>query len=85
MAGHNYAITFCLETGKTFILSNAEDPIMLQDKELEEIKNAYMLVFSKTNLETDAPNNSNNIHKKTYKKHTQKAYNKWNYYRKRNA
>ena len=52
--GHYYAVTCCWETGKAYKLNDAEFPKTLQDNELdEEIKNAYMLVFSKTNEEAD--------------------------------
>merc|ERR1712115_653169 len=52
--GHYYAITCCWETGKAYKLNDAQFPKTLQDNELdEEIKNAYMLVFSKTNEEAD--------------------------------
>ena len=53
--GHYYTITCCWETGKAYKLNDAQPPITLQDRELdEEIKKAYMLVFSKTNEEADA-------------------------------
>ena len=54
MASYSYAITYCWETGKAYKLDDAHFPKSLQDSELgEEIKNAYMLVFSKTNEEAD--------------------------------
>merc|ERR1712240_976506 len=53
-AGHYYAVTCCWKTGKAYKLNDAEFPKTLQDNELdEEIKNAYMLVFSITNEEAD--------------------------------